>query len=294
MKYTRPIIICALLITGMGMLMLPTPSFAQEKSATSSACLNDIYQSFGRETRIYRSVLFGLKKAADVPLGTVRFSREGDAWMKTAPNTWKSYAKGFQSTTWSDMLMDQQTEREVSAKDKIAKRDIPASDPFRRGIFEKKQLLTSEIVPELIQSIRALQCRLRAQCEVASVSQSKNPGEKVYIQPDGCLEFEYTTFAGCRSAYNPTDITAGGAVFDPALVQRQCLKANTDLLAREMDLLKLVVAYDAGYRSLLQFAGVFEKFIVELRFPLLNPLWDASKMIGQFNRIPCFLAQCNE
>lgn len=287
MRHARIIAIGTLLAIGMSMFALPSPSFAQEqKSASTAACLNDIYQGFGRETRIERSILFGLKKAADASLGTVRFSREGDAWMKTAANTWKSYAKGFQSTTWSDMLMDQQVEQDVL---------LPKNEsPFRRGIIEKKQLLTSEIIPELIQSIRAFQCRLRAQCEVARLSQSKKVEATVRVQPDGCLEFEYPTFIGCKFEPDIKNLAAGGAAFDAALIGRQCLKASTDLLAREMDLFKLVVAYDAGYRSLLQFAGVFEHFLVELRFPLLNPLWEASKMIGQFNRIPCFLAQCNE
>lgn len=283
MRHIHTITTGILLTIYLSIIALPTTSFAQEKSASIAACLNDIYQGFGRETRIERSILFGLKRAEDSPLGTVRFSREGDAWMKTAPNTWKSLASGFQSTTWSDMLMDQQTEHDVLAK-----------DPFRRGLFEKKQLLTSEIIPELIQSIRAFQCRLRAQCELARLSQSKNVGTTVRVQPDGCLEFEYPPFAGCKFEPDTKNLAAGGAAFDAALVGRQCLKASTDLLAREMDLLKLVVAYDAGYRSLLQFAGVFEHFIMELRFSLLSPLWDAAKMIGQFNRIPCFLSQCNE
>src|SRR3989344_1813909 len=260
MRHIRIVTIGILLATGISTFMLPVPSFAQEKSASTAACLNDIYQAFGRETRIYRSVLFGLKKAGDAPLGTVRFSREGDAWMKTAPNAWRSLAKGFEGTSWSDLLMDQQNERDVLAK-----------DPFRRGLFEKKQMLTSEIIPELTQGIRALQCRLRAQCEVARLSQSKTAGATIRVQPDGCLEFTYNTFAGCRFEFDPTKNTSGGSAPDAALIERQCLKASTDLLAREMDLLKLVVAYDAGYRSLLQFAGVFEHFLVELRFPLLNP-----------------------
>lgn len=66
------------------------------------------------------------------------------------------------------------------------------------------------------------------------------------------------------------------------------------ILARETKMLELLFAYDASYRSLMQLAGTFEGFLSDFRFPLLQPLWQMVRTLGQLDNLPCFLAECNE
>jgi hypothetical protein len=243
--------------------MLPQISYAQE--TITSACLTETYERMAHEERMFRTVVFGQKKSADLPTGSVRFDTEYDTWLKTGGNQWKSLNEGNTGTTWSDRLMDEQSD----IKD-------------RRGLLEMRKTPTSDIIPPLLQSMRALQCRLRAVCLAVSQSSGAKEGEKIKVQPIGCQEFELPVFAGCKAA----------SVVETVPVN--CNESVDAIIRRESQLLQLVVAYDAAYRTLMQFSGIFEDFLKDFRFPLLEPLWQTVRTLGQFDNLSCFAGQCDE
>lgn len=259
-----------------GFLLLPLaagvlPARASAQNVVSQGCLEQMYDRMAHEERLYRSVLFGQKESADLPQGSVRYSKEFDTWLKTGDGQWRSIDPGYTGTTWSDSLMDDQA-------------DVPA----RRGIFEVRKTPTSDLIPPLLQSMRALQCRLRAVCDLARMSQQemeKPEGqrrESLSVQPDGCLEFDLPVMTAC-AAENITQIGPG-----------TCDAAVEAVLDREEKLLHMTIAYDSAYRTLAQFAGIFEGFLNDFRFPLLQPLWQMVRAVGSIDGLPCFNGQCDE
>jgi len=245
--------------------ILPSAAFAAEN--VNDSCLEQIYNQMAHEERMYRSVLFGQKKSEDLPSGSVRFDKESNTWLKTEDNTWKSLDPGFEGTTWSDTLMNDQADIEV-----------------RRGIFEIRKTPTSDLIPPLVQSLRALQCRLRAVCQLAADSQSVEEGntDPLKINTDGCKEFEMKPLSACTA----TTIAGVGP--------GTCSTAVIAVMEREQKLLQMVVAYDAAYRTLAQFSGIFEGFLADFRFPLLQPLWQMIRTLGALDNLPCFNGQCDE
>ena len=261
----------------------PGEAAASSSSATvndSSSCLGQTYSALDHERRLFRTELFGKKQAKDAPKAEVRYDTKGNAWIKTGDNAWKSLAKGFERTTWSNQLMDQQTEK-----------DALWETPFRFGIFETKYALTSEVLPNVIESMRTLDCRLQSVCVVAQNSQGKTPKNPVEGQIDGCLpvkNLKYAPFLACSFEGQSTNENV------PSVVT-SCQEAARTILEREMDLTKLAVSYDAAYRSLaLQLRGSLDTFADNFSPDLLTPLRQSVSVLSQLGRIPCFLAQCNE
>lgn len=255
---------------GLGLLLLlvgtiVSPAvFAQD--VNTPACLTQTYDALAHEKRVYRSVLFGQKASKELPIGSVQFDKEGNTWIKKANNSWNSLAKGFEGTTWSDGLMN--TRADVSP---------------RRGIMEIKKTPTSDLIPAITQAFRAYQCHVYAVCTAALQSQSTATGTTMLaVQPDGCISIDEPVLTSCR---NNTQFTVGG---------NTCLSIANAMLDQEQQALVLLVSYDASYRSLLQFTGVFEGFLDDFRFPLLQPLWQTVRAMGALAHIPCFIGQCDE
>lgn len=234
-------------------------------AAAPTSCTTDIYTRLSQEERLYRSVLFGLSKAEDMPVNSVITDKEGDTWMKTSTNEWRSTDAGNQGTTWRDILIEDQ-------------RDVPA----RRGILEIRKALSSELIPSVLQAMRAMQCRMQAVCETARLTGKSEVGKPVKTQPEGCIEFEMPGMEACRT----TELSTFNS--------NTCTDQVQAILERESRILELLFAYDASYRTLMQFAGTFEGFLSDFRFPLLQPLWQMVRTLGQFDHLPCFLAECNE
>lgn len=246
---------------------VPVSIAAESPPPTIESCQAFINKKLGYEERLYRSVLFGQKKSTDLPPGSVRFDDNHDAWMKTEENIWRSLDAENRGFTWQNTPMDDRS-------------DVPA----RRGILETRQALTSELIPPMLQAMRAMQCHLRAVCRtVDEAREEENKGkDKVMVQPDGCIEFEMATPKACISN-DIASFDAGGC------------DASVDLIVeRESKMLELIVAYDGAYRSLLQFSGTFEGFLDDFRFPLLQPLWQMVRALGAFDDLPCFLSQCDD
>lgn len=246
----------------LAVIILPTSARAQD--IVRSACITDVYEHISREERMYRSVVLGQKKSADLPIGSVRIDEDFDTWIKTANNAWRSL--DHDGLTWSNTLMDEQ-----------------ADVPDRRGLLEIRKTPTSDLIPALAQSVRALQCRLRSVCMAAQDSVGLGEDASLKVQPTGCIEFEFKAFDGCREQSTIADTLAN-----------VCDTAIDATLERERKFLELLVTYDAAYRSLMQFSGMFEGFMDDFRFPLLEPLWQAVRALGALDGLPCFSAQCDE
>lgn len=254
----------------------------QVAMAESGECRQRVNYEIGRELRLYRNVLFGKPRAEDAPIGEVRYDTEGRAWLKTdnenAPwinsvNT--GHAKGWE---WENDDMNEQDEHAES---------LPLV-----GIFETKRMTTSELIPYLLQSIRALECRAMSYCNIARASESFDKDDEAQdigsVQLLGCIEFtDLESFPECH---------LGGEtplLLDQADGRGYCNEMVTQTIQRERELLKLVVEYDAGFRSLLQFAGNFDIFLKEMRWPLANTVRQAVELIGSLQRIPCFVSSCD-
>ncbi|MCA9370448.1 MAG: hypothetical protein KC680_00620 [Candidatus Peregrinibacteria bacterium] len=241
----------------------------------ADSCRQRTNQEIAREHRLYRAYLFGKHNAKDAAINDVRYDIDGWAWIKTADtNTpWRNSHPDNQSLRWSNTVMDTQDEHAGI---------LPIV-----GIFETKRVSTSELIPYLLQTIRAFECRLDALCEIARISEPKSGDDPVdieKIQPRGCIAYEdLQTWPECHLS----------TVTEQADTRSYCDEIANQLVRREIELMKLVVEYDAGYRSLLQFAGNFDIFLGELRWPLAGTVRQAAELIGQLGRIPCFLSSCD-
>lgn len=247
------------------LITVPLPLRAQQ---TPDACVADVNRELAQEQRIYRTVLFGHTTAEKAELGDTRYDKKGNAWIKLKDGNravWRSAAPQYNDMIWQNALMHDQDEARS-----------------RRGIFETKKALTSELIPPLTQSVRALRCRLAAVCE-ASVRKTGT----TTVQTPGCIELPVDPMPACQFG----DTAKAGQV---GIMRGYCRQVASHLLDQEKELLKLAVTYDASYRSALQFAGNFDLFLKEFRVSLLTPIRQAVSLLGQLNRIPCYSSQCDE
>lgn len=236
-------------------------------------CEREINLEMAREHKLIRSVVFGQKKAKDAKVGEVRYAAGGSTWYKQGSNEWRSVAKGFESTTWSDTLMDGQS-----------------LTPPRKGLLETKGVSTSEIVPYVAQSMRAFQCRLELICDTVRKSIEKDSTSAVSITATsyGCLEQNRQTIPACHLREGQgQDKTAQSDV------GVYCETIALQLFDQEAAVMRMTVEYDAAYRTMLQLAGNFDLFLQEFRSPIINSLRQMVNLVGSFNRIPCFLSSCD-
>ena len=265
-------------------LIFPGRTEAAAAPRVADLCISAVHTALAREQRIYRTVILGLPHAKDVPPGSSRYDKEGRAWIKMKINDWRS----------EDLPNENRADEEM---DTNAERDPLRATPFRRGILETKKVLTSELIPPMTQSIRALRCRVEAVCEAVfqSVPKSGLPATTTFpVHTHGCIPFTMPIIPACQLgiAADPDEYKA--VPLDQIFLRTYCRQVGADLLRREADVLKLLVSYDAAYRSLLQFAGHFDLFMKEFRSSLATPVRQAVSLLGQLNRIPCFLSQCDE
>lgn len=255
------------------------PLVHAEIGASTDDCRDRINRELAREQRLYRVYLFGKKKAKDAEIGNVRYDRDGWAWLKedNSSTPWINSHQDNQTLRWSNTLMDEKDEHSEI---------IPV-----KGVFETKRMMTSELIPYLLQSIRALECRAAALCEVARYSEielADDAQDIAEIQPNGCIKFtDLQTWTECHF------VAPSLTVASQPDTRSYCDEVANQLIRRETAQLKLVTEYDAGYRTLLQFAGNFDIFLRELRWPLTGTLRQAVQFIGQLERIPCFLSSCD-
>lgn len=260
---------------GLIALLLPL----QVVAGTADECRDRVNREIAREQRLYRAYLFGKRWAKDAPVGDVRYDKDGWAWMKIndSGTPWGNSHQDNTGLKWSDKTMD--------------KNDEHAEILPIKGIFETKRVTTSELIPYMLQSIRAFDCRLDALAEIPRISALKSgeePEEIKKIQSAGCIAFEdLETWPECHFSL-PTE-----SELSESDSRTYADDMADQLLLREIEILKMIVEYDAGYRTLLQFAGNFDIFLREMRWPISGTLRQAVQLMGQLERIPCFLSSCD-
>lgn len=268
----------------MALLVTPISVFASHKPDYNS-CRESIDWLAWKEQRIFRAHLFGLTKARDAGISEVRFAKDKSIWIKTqagggtsttGPTTvdeWRSVSGGYEHVTWYNPLVDSQG-------------DIQP----REGIFATRRRLSSELIPHITQAYRTLECRIEGICRLLELSESKedHTPQNVTVDIFGCRDIPSQTFTACHLQTNPTPLTTQGNL------RQYCQTMVETLHKREAQVVKLVVEYDAGYRSVLQLSGTLRSFLGEMRGTVLGSLRSAANLIASFSRIPCFVGSCDD
>ena len=275
-------------------------AIAQEspiKPITAQGCREQTYSRLSQVHRIGRQILFGRERAEDMTLNSVRYDEDGNPWMKMEADEWRSGAKDLQSQTWTDARMDAETEWEG-----MNEIDPQSRRSQRTGAFAITGVTTSELVHEyVIPVFRGYACRLEMVCQGVRASflrQQTENGGLLSIETPGCQEMVMEPMDECRfsnvdpaESANQRNIAAGA---DITAIETECGNLAQQLIEKEAAFLRVAVAYDAAHRSLLQFAGGFDRFLDGLRGDFLAPVEQVLPLLSAFSRIPCFAAQCNE
>jgi hypothetical protein len=163
----------------------------------------------------------------------------------------------------------------------------------RKGILETKERLTSELVEPIVESYKTYRCKAVAVCSVVGTSLRVKGGD-ADIDVLGCKPQTLPRYNECfisPDVSNPDD--ESGTKEDIAQMQAECDSFVEDSLAAERAVLRLAVAYDTGYRSTLQFAGMMDWMMEDLPTRAVRPLRDMVNMLGKLHEIPCFIGQCD-
>ena len=157
------------------------------------------------------------------------------------------------------------------------------------GILETKGRLTSELVQPLTQSYRTLRCNMLEVCRAVSDS-IYTKAANLQIEVLGCEPVTIPRYSECSL------VTTNGVSdsYDAAItIQSECDALLQDTLTAERAALKTAVAYDSGYRSLLQYSGMMDWMQDHLSEQALRPLRDMINLLGKLHQIPCFIGQCD-
>lgn len=163
------------------------------------------------------------------------------------------------------------------------------TDKARRGIFETQRRLTSELVAPLVESYRVYRCRSLDVCTLLSQSFGTQGGQ-TDVQPLGCAKQTVTRYPQCF--FGP-DSPSPALASDTTGLLRQCQTILEQTLRAEQSVLKLAVGYDAGYRSLLQMAGMMDWMLEGFPTAALKAISEMVSMLGKLHQIPCFIGQCD-
>lgn len=237
-------------------------------------CQAAINEELALEHLFFRSVIFGQKKAEDASVGEVRRDFDGNVWYKVDDDDWRSVGEGISpSTSRGDSAVDG-----------------ASPIPPRRGLLETERVTTSELVPFIGQSLRALQCRLELICDATKKSLEQSTEAPVSIVADAyaCLDISRQTIPECHLLKGQREKKD-----QRSAVETYCEEIAQQLMEQEAAIINLTVEYDAAYRTMLQLAGNFDLFLQEFRSPIVNSIRQMVNLIGSFNRIPCFLSSCD-
>ncbi len=276
------------LILGLSLLSAPARMVATEVETKDPVqqCLRDITGRVAQQQRIFRSVLLGRQQASVELEGTTRFDEAGQAWIKTGENRWVS-ATG---DPIEDAELDARTEWE-GINDPSADASLRSHRP---GLLEVREALTSDLLPGVIESYRALRCRLSMVC--AGLQAGPDDPSPLTVQTPGCEPLTMEPIRSCQFANAAKDPEGSSlALVDPqgqSTVRVHCGPLIEQVARDEARMVSLAVSYDASVRSILQFAGQFDSFIDSWRSDVLTPLDQTVSLVHQLSRIPCFLAQC--
>ncbi len=156
----------------------------------------------------------------------------------------------------------------------------------RKGIFETKKRMTSELITPLLESYRTYRCQNLLICETMQqsfTSPSPLTTQKMVIL--GCEDRTEPLYPQCWFSNNQ-NINVGNMI-------TFCTQTMNQTLEFERETLKLAVAYDAGHRAMLQFGGMVDWMIKDMPTRNFLPLRSMVNMLGKLHQIPCFTGQCD-
>lgn len=284
MRHSLILIGSALCVSVLLSASLPAPAQAVGVSSLANDCQTQIYDELSLAQTLFRARLLGVKDPKEEAKGSSRLGPDGKVWLKVGDGEDGSGA-------WR---------RDGSGDTRTNETMRTPILPEQQGIFERQQARTSDLVPELTQAYRTLACHTEAVCrnaqltlDAAQTLRTNARGGTPYkdwipVQTAGCEWINVRPFTACYA------LRSKATVSEQSLVQDTCGSASQKLLDREADMLKLLTAYDAAYRSFLQFSGVFDHFLTEFKGDLLTPIEQATSVVSQLSRIPCFISQCSE
>lgn len=167
------------------------------------------------------------------------------------------------------------------------------TDEERKGIFETEGRLTSEFIEPIIESYRVYRCRSLAVCQIAAKSTETNGGT-FDLKLLGCAERNVERYGECYFA-DEAGTEEGTAKLQSAATNamRNCHALVTQTLDAERAVLRLAVAYDSGYRSLLQFAGMVDWMLEGFPTETVKAIASMVNLLGKLHQIPCFIGQCD-
>lgn len=252
------------------------PTAAAQNTGNSTTCTQVLHTEMAQLHRIFRAVLFGHREAASAPIGYVTHEQDGSNWYKVSEDAWRSASDGYTRTTHHNSLVDDLSEITAAF-----------GKPDRRGIFETRNVTTSELIPHIGVSLRAFQCQLYQFCEAVSMSKEikEEAAQPITVQYPGCQPIERTSIQQCHINENRPTVESN-------IIYHNCETAVRSLLTHEAEVVNLAVQYDAAYRTLLQLSGGIDLFLQEIHWSMKGTLRDATDLISILGRIPCFVASC--
>ena len=242
---------------------------------SAGECRKKINTELSLEQQTFRSVIFGLSSTEDAGEGEIRYDTDGRAWYKSGTDEWRTAA------TVEEDESDTKTNEKMTEDSRT---------PPRKGLLETRRMTTSELIPYIGQSMRAMQCHTELICSIArqSIGQTDFLPQEITAQALGCISEEVTTFTSCHLAAEENTF-----ISEKADILTYCDRIAEAMVEQEMGIMELVVEYDAAHRTMLQLAGNFDLFLQEFRSPLLSSLRQMVNLVGSLNRIPCFLSSCD-
>jgi hypothetical protein len=168
------------------------------------------------------------------------------------------------------------------------------ADEERVGILEMHGRLTSEFVPPLVESYRALRCRMLDVCQVMKRSIQQKGGD-VTVRTLGCDEEKIPLYSECFLSGDSTTGSTDAADTTEAAMElvTYCDQLTLETLHFERSALFLAVGYDSGYRASAQLAGMMDWIQSDVPSAVLRPLRDMVNLLGRLHQIPCFIGQCD-
>lgn len=164
----------------------------------------------------------------------------------------------------------------------------------RTGIFETRGRLTSELIEPIMESYRVYRCRTLEVCQIATQSFGIDGGT-FDLKMLGCKERTVQRYGECYFA-GQSDTSDGSANMQNSATRilQRCQQVARETLDSEQAVLKLAVAYDSGYRSLLQLAGMIDWMLQGFPSQIIRAVSDMVTMLGKLHQIPCFIGQCDD
>ena len=256
-------------------------SAAPTLTGQAEACGKDINKAMNKEKFIYEGMLFGVSEAEAEEQGATRVDRSGNTWIKVSDGVW---ANGNEFGNNDDMDAN-------TAQDLLG--NIPA---IHLGIMETQKANTSDLLPPLLQSFRAFQCRIESICGLVeqSISKKKSQTDPVKVHLPGCKEITFEPLLSCQLAAEdaPGKTAAYPTISDEAFIRSYCSPVAQKMIDYHESQLSYLAHYDAAHRSIRQLAGYLDPLIDALSFPLLTPLRQIATFFSNWSRVPCFLSYC--